>query len=407
MNLLRFFFPSFLSLLFFSQFAFSQIEGLFHNPVYSNYRRTGDIQYSSAYNYQYSKQENLLLDMYEPDNVTSYLRPVLVYAHPGGFTAGDKYNYNKVPDVCSYFAQRGWVTVSINYRLGIENVRSTTDNFEEVYEATQDAKAAVRFLRAHADEYCIDTSAIFMTGASAGGSLTLETAYWDQEEAGKFVDVTKLGLLETNDNSGYSSKVRAVVSCWGGVNDTSWLNNNNVPQYLFHGTNDPTVPYTSGYNNNNIYIYGSYDIHEAALRYGMESYLHPFYGFGHGIPDDSPQFDTLLILSNDFLYAHLPQSVLSQTICSRSSPVPEQSGITIRPTISSGDLTVNNGSSLNEFTGTFLLYSLSGQVVYSRIVTIGASSSISININSLEAGIYFAELKNKDQAFKQKIIIIP
>ncbi len=165
---------------------------------------------------------------------------MLIYAHG---TGSDKC-CDKAITFGNYFAQRGYLVASINYRLGVENPTTPADNYEEGYEATQDAKAAIRFFKAHGADYCADTSAIFMIGTSAGALIALTCAYWEQEEINPFVDEQKLGPLDqSSGNTGFGSGVRSIIGCWGGIVDTSWLKNETTPHYLFHGTNDTIVPY--------------------------------------------------------------------------------------------------------------------------------------------------------------------
>jgi len=86
---------------------------------------------------------------------------VLVYAHGGSFTSGDKLKGSGVIDIPAMTA-RGYAVAAINYRLMPANPFPA-----EVL----DAKCAIRFLRAHAAEYQLDTEKIGIWGGSAGGHL--------------------------------------------------------------------------------------------------------------------------------------------------------------------------------------------------------------------------------------------
>ena len=59
------------------------------------------------------------------------------------------------------FAARGYVAASIEYR---------TSNEAQFPAQLTDVKAAVRYLRAHAEDYSIDPGRIFAMGESAGGT---------------------------------------------------------------------------------------------------------------------------------------------------------------------------------------------------------------------------------------------
>jgi acetyl esterase len=101
----------------------------------------------------------LLLDAYVPPGGTGR-RPAVVLVHGGGWRAGDKSSFAAQ---AGRLAERGWVAFSINYRL----------DEPSMYPAeVDDVTAAVRWVRAHADEYRIDPTRIGALGESAGGHLT-------------------------------------------------------------------------------------------------------------------------------------------------------------------------------------------------------------------------------------------
>ncbi len=95
--------------------------------------------------------------------------------HGGGFTAGDKASG---AGKANYFARLGYVVVSINYRLlspdGCGGDREPPPICTQAVMAAQhDAQAAVRWLRANAATYRIDTDRIAVGGASAGAVTSL------------------------------------------------------------------------------------------------------------------------------------------------------------------------------------------------------------------------------------------
>jgi acetyl esterase/lipase len=103
----------------------------------------------------------LKLDLYLPE-VEAGRCPVVLYLHGGGFMVGDKAAY----------AQERLVPVA---RAGIA-VASAQYRFTDVatYPAqVHDVKAAVRWLRAHADEHGYSAERVGAWGASAGGYLAL------------------------------------------------------------------------------------------------------------------------------------------------------------------------------------------------------------------------------------------
>lgn len=101
----------------------------------------------------------LEMDIYRPREAWSTL-PAIVCIHGGGWAKGNRTNHRNVAQA---LAERGFVTATISYRLSGEAPFPA---------AIQDCKAAVRFLRANAKTYGIDTDRIGAIGHSAGGHLT-------------------------------------------------------------------------------------------------------------------------------------------------------------------------------------------------------------------------------------------
>jgi acetyl esterase/lipase len=98
------------------------------------------------------------LDLFRPKNL-SKPAPAIVVVHGGGWSNGDKTRFRAL---AQSLAGRGYVTAAIEYRLAGE---------AKFPAAVQDCNAAVRWLRAHAEECGIDANRIGAVGGSAGGHL--------------------------------------------------------------------------------------------------------------------------------------------------------------------------------------------------------------------------------------------
>jgi acetyl esterase/lipase len=106
----------------------------------------------------------LTLDVYLGPNRKA-LRPLVLYIHGGGWTTGHSRQsgaFDDFPRVLASLAARGYTVASLNYRLSSEAPFPA---------ALQDVKAAIKFLRAHDQEYGIDKSKGLVWGGSAGGHL--------------------------------------------------------------------------------------------------------------------------------------------------------------------------------------------------------------------------------------------
>ncbi|MCL5743635.1 MAG: alpha/beta hydrolase [Acidobacteria bacterium] len=101
------------------------------------------------------------LDLAVPAERGTTPRPAFVAIHGGGWTSGDK-RAGVFGELPLEYAQHGYVAISINYRFAPEGSIAT---------CVEDAKCAVRWLRAHAKEYNLDPQRIGGFGNSAGAHL--------------------------------------------------------------------------------------------------------------------------------------------------------------------------------------------------------------------------------------------
>jgi acetyl esterase/lipase len=140
---------------------------------------TSDMVYGNAFNSKTGKNETLMLDMYMPpaiDNRTK--RPATVYIHGGGyFESGDKAD-NNTKTLMIEFARRGYVAFSINYRL--TGGAGDWKNESMIYDAVDDARAAIRFVRKNEKVFRVDNVRINAMGDSAGAIASLFLGYVKQ-----------------------------------------------------------------------------------------------------------------------------------------------------------------------------------------------------------------------------------
>lgn len=248
---------------------------------------TSTVMYGQAADYT-GKNTNLQMDINLPAADTLVHRPLIIYCHGGGFTAGTRNNAfaNKF---CQAFAKRGYVTAGIDYRLGI-GTGGDMDVISAQVRAVQDAKAAVRYFKQTAIEkgnpYRIDTAQIYIAGESAGAIVALQMGYLksvtDFSEIGDPALLASLNGIEGVTTLPYSSKVAGVISLSGAILDLNWLNNSTLPVIMVHSSDDDVVPYKSGivlpYTNTR--LYGSFAIDSAATSLRGTTALHTFAGAG-------------------------------------------------------------------------------------------------------------------------------
>lgn len=281
-------------------------DGRYSTKVFTGNTKTSNILYGNNFNLDGSSQD-LFLDVYEPTGDSLTLRPLIIMAHGGSFIGGDKTDGCTDP-ICIELSNYGYVTASINYRIGMGFPVNEESATRAVYRATHDARAAVRFFRKdfaeNGNTYGIDTSQIYFGGQSAGAFMAIHMAYLnDTSELPPLVDTTEIGMgggMEGNSgNPGYSSRVNAIINMAGALADTAFMEPNDVPIISFHGDMDGTVPFGTDI----IYVLGfplmevdgSASIAEQADKLGVINCFKPYYGQNH-VPEcsNTAYFDTSL-----------------------------------------------------------------------------------------------------------------
>lgn len=226
-------------------------------PAYANLEIKNDLAYAGTDN---PRQK---LDLFLPKKRSSDKPlPLIAFIHGGGWKNGDKRGCLR--RVATLVESGEFVGASIGYRL--------TD--EAIWPAQiHDCKAAIRWLRVHAEEFGFDPDRIAVMGSSAGGHLVAML--------GTSGEVKKLdGNL--GDHSGVSSRVNCVIDEYGPTNfltmndfpgtmdhlaadspeskllgqqitkvpelvseasPVTHVTKDDPPILIIHGTNDPLVPY--------------------------------------------------------------------------------------------------------------------------------------------------------------------
>lgn len=135
---------------------------------------------------------SLYLDMLCPTPLPSKHAPAVIYLHGGGWAEGER-STAMYPWLNPLLAAHGFVTVSVTYRLS---------RFAPFPAQIYDAKAAVRWVRANAERYHINSKRIGVWGDSAGGHLAALLGVTGDHP-----------MLEGKCGSpGYSSRVQAVAA---------------------------------------------------------------------------------------------------------------------------------------------------------------------------------------------------
>lgn len=290
-----------LSLVLGTSFSNAQLDcsgGRYDQEIFIDFDLTSDIIYGNN-NRMNDQNIDLILDVYEPTGDTETGRPLIIFMHGGTFIGGSKVG-DDVKPLAEMYAKKGYVTSSMNYRLGMDNLLSFSgpssgDAAEAVFRATQDARAAVRYFRRTVVEdgnpFDIDTNHIYLVGVSAGGFMALHLAYLTEEgDIPSIINQTKPGLTGgiegESGNPGYSSEVTAIVNVAGALADVEWMTADKAPVLSLHGDNDGTVPFGTDWISVSVFteiiiVDGSKTVHEKAQEIGLKNCFKPHWGQDH------------------------------------------------------------------------------------------------------------------------------
>lgn len=185
-------------------------------------------------------------------------RPVMVYVHGGSWTGGTKRAQSSY--LTAYLAARGWLCVSIDYRLGPRNRWPAQ---------IVDVKLALAWLRANIDRYGGDPSFIAISGGSAGGHLAalaavtgndpafqpgFEDADTSVQAAGLLYGVYDVTVLNDDGLPRLRNHVRAAMfdadfdadpETWRAASPTLRLTEDAPPMFVVHGDRDEVVEVTT------------------------------------------------------------------------------------------------------------------------------------------------------------------
>lgn len=255
-------------------------------PDLGSVEKIADIDYAGTGNPRQALDLYLPKDRAEGDDPL----PLVVFIHGGGWAKGDKNSaWGRLRNVLE---SGNYAGASIGYRLTDEATWPSQ---------IHDCKAAIRWLRANADEHGIDPDRIGIWGTSAGGHLVamLGVSHGVEElegDLGEHTDVSSevtcvvnffgpSELLTMNDHPGrmdHNAPDSPESKLVGGTlqekpdvaknaSPVTWVSSDDEPSLIVHGTEDPLVPYPQ-----------SEKLEEMLEKAGVPTVLLTVEGAGHG-----------------------------------------------------------------------------------------------------------------------------
>jgi acetyl esterase/lipase len=227
------------------------------------------------------------LDLYVPES--EHPLPVIIWVHGGGWQGGSK---DGCPPLRAGYTEKGFAVASIGYRL----------SGDAVFPAQiEDCKAAIRWLRAHAEEHNLDPERFGVWGSSAGGHLVaLLGTSGDVEDFDVGPHLDQLSRVQAvcdyygptdfkvfvttpryeshaRDNSPEAKLLGGAVlensDKVARVNPITYVGDDDPPFLIVHGDKDGTVPLNQ-----------SQLLFDALKEAGVPVHFHTIHGAGHGGP---------------------------------------------------------------------------------------------------------------------------
>ena len=276
---------------------------------------TEDIIYAEGLSHDYWNSSNttalpLYMDSYVPEN-NSQNRPLLMLIHGGAFVGGSK-QQDAIVDMANYYASRGFVVFSIDYRLRDHmgtipqawidatsvGTPSNLDQTFAMYPAHRDAKAALRWIMANAQNYHINKDYITVGGGSAGAITSIGIGVSELGDYKDEISSSEDNTLSTT-NLSQTYEVQTILDFWGSTVSIEILesiyghqrfDSNDPALFIAHGTEDPTVPFSR-----------AEDLKTICETNEIDFVYYPLEGAGHGPWGATVNGKSLSDLSFDFI----------------------------------------------------------------------------------------------------------
>lgn len=193
-------------------------------------------QNSTEETYKIIGKDSLKMDIYLSDQQKKN-KPAIVFFFGGGWVSGSRDQFR--PHAI-HFSKKGFVTVLVDYRV---SSRQGTSPFE----AIEDAKSAMKYVKKNAERFGIDSAKVIASGGSAGGHLAASTATISgfEGEALKDISTKPVALLLFNpviDNGPAGYGYDRLGERYKEVSPLHNLKKGVPPTLFFLGTKDQLIP---------------------------------------------------------------------------------------------------------------------------------------------------------------------
>lgn len=182
----------------------------------------------------------LFYDRYYSTDFSGQIKPAVLMVHGGGFVQGSKSDEKQV-QLADFLSTQGFVCFLIEYRLRDDNPPAPSPYDEDpilaaAHASMVDTKAAIRFIRANAEEFEVHPDYIAVLGASAGAIAALTAGLSPPHD---FAADSPAFPIPENNYPEVNPVPRVVVNLWGSADHLlHYLNPESPPIFIAHGMLD-------------------------------------------------------------------------------------------------------------------------------------------------------------------------
>jgi len=386
--------------------------GRYKTKLFPQVKRTNNITYATK---QQSDGTNIQLryDVYEPQGDTAHDRAVMLLIHGGAYLKLLDQNSPDIVLMCNYFAQLGYVAISIDYRqeTNLLGLLSEEVMVKAVSRALLDTKDAIDHLidtYSNGNPYRIDTSKAFIGGVSAGAVSTMFITYLDSLQM--LPPQYQQWIIQANGINADSIlrhrfdkiKPKAAISISGAILDTNWIKPNGIELLLNHGSADPIVPYNYGkpFSIPTLpFLYGGKSMNARALHQGIYCEFEDWIGYSH-VPFFNLDLGSILTLQLinqpvlDSTESHIKNFCYRLLDCDRVTAIRQNNivNVAIYPNPNNGNFTVEIPKNQMYKQWQIQVFSANGQLVLEKQVF--SNNIFQIN-DKLPSGLYFMKLSSQ------------
>ncbi len=189
--------------------------------------------------YKSTNEGELNLFVYKPSEFDIKKKySCIVFFHGGGWNSGTPEQFQRQS---RYFASRGMLAVSVEYRIKNEHGTSPI-------QAMEDAKSAIRFIRSNAKLFSINPNRIATAGGSAGGHLAAVAGnidLFDNSDEDLTISSKPNLLILYNPVIDFGARKWLWINNASDASPIHNISKGSPPTIILTGTNDKIVPVES------------------------------------------------------------------------------------------------------------------------------------------------------------------